>query len=123
MNALPEPDLSLFDTGTNDVERCGVIVRRTDGSTYVIEVPNRSETPKHHFVVSTKDVKAVIVPEGDVIVGIVHTHPFRAMRIASDHDIDSIPDGLIGMVYHPSTRSVVWYDSTGTIEQRLRKRR
>lgn len=123
MNELPEPDLSLFDTGTNELERCGVIVRREDGSTYVIEVPNRSNTPHHHFIVSTKDVKALTAPPSDVIVGIVHTHPFRAMRIASDHDIDSIPDGLIGMVYHPSTRSIVWYDSTGIIEQRLRKRR
>jgi len=120
---LPDPDLSLFDNRPNDVEWCGVIVQRVDNSNYVVEVPNRAEDQTRHFLISTKDVKELSIGDGELVVGIVHTHPFRSIKTPSDHDIDSIPDGLVGMVYHPSTRSVVWYDSNGTIQQRLRKRR
>lgn len=120
---LPDPDLTLFDNRPNNVEWCGVIVRRPDESTYIIEMPNRAPDQTRHFIIATKDVKKLVAPDGDLIIGVVHTHPFRSIKVPSQHDIDSIPEGLIGMVYHPSTSSVVWYDSTGIIEQRLRKRR
>jgi proteasome lid subunit RPN8/RPN11 len=114
------PDLSIFDSKSNEFERCGVIFKRTDKSLYIVELPNHSATPKNHFIISKKDVSKLKVL--DKLVGIVHTHPFRAMRIASQHDIDSIPEGLVGMVYHPSTGSTVWYDRTGVIHEELRKR-
>lgn len=120
---IPTPDLSIFDEGSNDVERCGVIVRRPDGSSYVVELPNRSDNPKSHFVASKTDARNLILPKEDLIIGVVHTHPFRAVRTASQHDIDSIPEGLIGMVYHPSSGSTVWYSRTGIVHEQLKRRR
>lgn len=116
-----KPDLSVFDVGPNDVERCGVILKRLDGSVYVSELPNRSNAPKYHFTLSKTDVADL--ETNDVVIGVVHTHPFRSMRIASQHDIDSIREGLIGMVYHPSSGSIVWYDHTGTVKEQLKRRR
>lgn len=118
---LPDPDLSLFDEGPNDEERCGLIFQRDDGIYWVHEVPNRAERPKRFFRINKSDLQHIDTE--DVCVGVVHTHPFRAMRMASQKDVDSIPDGLVGMVYHPSTKSIVWYDSDGVIEDNLRKRR
>ena len=118
---LPNPDFSLFDDGPNDAERCGLIFQRTDGTYWVHEVPNRHEKPLRAFRIHKSDLEELEID--DLFIAVVHTHPFRAMRSASQRDIDSIPDGLLGMVYHPSTKSVTWYDSGGVIDYNLRRRR
>jgi proteasome lid subunit RPN8/RPN11 len=120
---IPTPDVSIFDNGLNNLERCGVIVQKSDDSTYVVELPNRSNKPKLHFTMLKEDVRVLVLPEGDIIIGVIHTHPYRSVRTASQHDIDSIPKGLVGMVYHPSTGSTTWYDHTGVLQHNLRKRR
>lgn len=120
---IPNPDLSIFDEGANNEERCGVIIMRPDCTTYVMEVPNRSDDPRRHFIINRSDVEVLDWPSSHKMVGVIHTHPFRGMRAASQHDIDSIPEGLVGMVYHPSSGSIVWYDRSGVILEKLKRRR
>jgi proteasome lid subunit RPN8/RPN11 len=120
---IPLPDTSLFDDGPNNVERCGLILVRPDCTAYIIEVPNRSETPNKNFVIMKSDLNSIKVPESHRAVGIIHTHPYRYPRLPSPYDISSLRDGLIGMVYHPSTGSTTWYDRTGVLQHNLRKRR
>lgn len=115
-------DVSAFDTGPDTEERCGLILQRNDGSWHVIEMPNRSDTPRDQFIIDTDDADCIPSTQG-FIVGVVHTHPFRTPRYASQFDVDSIPVGWIGLVYHPSTGSKVWYDSTGVLYEDLRKRK
>ena len=118
---LPEPNLTMFDTGTNRLERCGVII--ADGGVHrIIELPNRSPEPNLHFVVWNKDIHRHLEPDA-VIVGIVHTHPFRSSPLPSSRDIASIPRGMVGMVYHPSTTSVAWYDWEGIIKHNHKRKR
>lgn len=115
-------DMSVFDDGVNDVERCGLILMRGDGSRHIYELPNRHSQPQDHFIIDTEDTDAIPDDHG-VIVGVAHTHPRHASRYASQHDVDSIPEGWIGLVYHPSTGSKVWYDSTGVLFEDLRRKR
>lgn len=119
----PLPDLSMFDEGDNTEERCGVIVRDPSGKHWVVEVPNRADDKARRFKVLKSDVSNVSLEQGQEVIGVIHTHPFRSMRVPSDHDIDSIPHGLLGMVYHPSTGSIFWYDRNGILEHRLKRRR
>lgn len=121
---LPHPDTSLFDTGTNKYERCGVIVLEDDGTHSIVELPNRSPVKTKHFVVWNMDIHKLVPPDAE-IVGVIHTHPFRSSPLPSSDDVAAIPGELIGMVYHPSTTSVSWYDRNGIIEhhQRTKKRR
>jgi proteasome lid subunit RPN8/RPN11 len=119
---LYEVDLSAFDSGTNTEERCGVVLQSADGDYNVFELENRSPNPKNRFVISKADAAQIDKRHG-VIVGVVHTHPFRSMRTASQHDINSIPAGLFGIVYHPSTGSKVWYDHNGVTHEDLKRRR
>lgn len=119
---LPDPDCSIFDSGPNDVERCGLILERDDGSTYVHEVPNRSYNPRRSFVIWVSDTHRV--PRGsNRIVGIIHTHPYRGVRAASQFDLDSIPKGLVGIVYHPSSGSKVWYRRNEVLHEHMTRRR
>lgn len=117
-----EVDLSVFDGGPNLEERCGVILQGADGAYKVFELENRSPSPKNRFIISKSDAETIDKRHG-VIVGVVHTHPYRGMRTASPHDINSIPAGLFGIVYHPSTGSKVWYDHNGVTYEDLKRRR
>lgn len=120
---LPAVDVSAFDFGPNVHERCGVIIDNGADGYELVELPNRSDLTTHHFIIWNADIKAAL-PEMTQIVGVVHTHPFRSSSLPSTDDIDSIPSGLIGMVYHPSTTSITWYDENGIIKHiKKRKRR
>jgi proteasome lid subunit RPN8/RPN11 len=120
--SMPEPDLSSFDDPTNEVERCGVIVFGSDGGYEVVELPNRSPRPDLHFVVWNRDIHTLLSPD-DEIVGVFHTHLSDSPAHPSEADIRSIPGALIGMVYHPATKSVVWYDHKGIIETKRKRKR
>lgn len=113
-------DVSVFDTGPNNVERCGLILQ-SNRVMHVHELPNRHPHPRDGFIIDTKDADLIPSAEGEV-VGVVHTHPHQTNRFASQHDVDSIPDGWVGLVYHPHTGSKVWYDRTGIIYEDLRRR-
>lgn len=119
----PTPDLTVFDDGLNDEERCGVIVHRGDSTHYVIELPNRSDEPHKTYRLAYADMKELVLPEGHSVIGFVHTHPRGVPRLPSPHDIQSLPTGVIGMVYHPSTGSTTWYDRDGIIDTQLKRRR
>lgn len=120
---IPNPDLSIFDEGLNDKERCGLIIMRSDCTTYVVEVPNRSDDPSRYFTMVKRDVDGIDIHPSERIVGVVHTHPFGFPRKPSPHDLASIREGWIGMVYHPSTGSTVWYDHNGIVQEQLKRRR
>ena len=113
----PLPDLSIFDDGLNSEERCGVIVKTKD--TYkIIEVPNRHPEPNKHFIIHNSDVKDAA--KDLEVIGIVHTHPKKQHKTPSYSDINSIPDNLIGIVYHPSSKTIHWYNKTGVLESEIR---
>lgn len=113
---LQTPDLSAFD-GDSHFERCGVIVLRPDETTYVIEVPNRSDTPTDTFAIDVADVRAIRNPDPTHrLVGFMHTHPGHDAPHPSQTDIESIPDGFFGLVYHPVSGSIIWYTRNGVID-------
>ena len=114
-------DVSVFDDGPDDVERCGLILQGPDRTWHVHELPNRHPDPHNHFAIDTDDADPIPASEG-FIVGAVHTHPRDAEPFASQHDVDSIPEGWIGLVYHPATGSKVWYDSTGVQHEDFRRK-
>ena len=116
---LPDPDLTLFDDGLNIEERCGAIFQDLNGGYKVIEVPNRHAEPKKHFAINTSDVKAVTVDD-EKLVGILHTHPAHQYKKPSYSDVSSIPDSLIGIVYHPSSRTIHWYNNQGVLHTEIR---
>ncbi len=120
LRKYPLPDLSIFDDGLNTEERCGVIVKSSDGYS-VIEVPNRHAEPDKHFVIQTGDVKEATSNVDGEVIGIVHTHPKKQHKNPSYSDVTSIPDDLIGIVYHPSSKTIHWYNKTGVLESEIRK--
>lgn len=120
---IPNPDVSVFDQGPNTEERCGLILKRTDNSFYIMELPNRAVDSKRYYAIVKSDMDSADIPDSDSVVGFIHTHPFRFPRRPSGHDIDAIPDGMIGMVYHPSSGSTVWYDRNGIVQEQLKRRR
>jgi proteasome lid subunit RPN8/RPN11 len=116
---LPYPDLTLFDDGLNTEERCGAIFENLNGELKVIEVPNRHEEPKKHFKIHTSDVNAITI-EDEKLIGIVHTHPAHQYKKPSYSDVASIPEGLFGIVYHPSSKTVYWYNNQGVLNTEIR---
>ncbi len=104
-------DFSVFDGGVDGPERCGVIFEDDSDTYYVVEVPNRSTDPHDNFVILENDVPDLPHP----VVGVVHTHPSFDSPFPSKNDFAQIPQGLIGIVYQPSTQSVVWYTRDGTV--------
>ena len=110
------PDLSIFD-GDSHYERCGIIVLRPDETTYVIEVPNRYETPADTFAIDVADIRAIpMQDQTHRLMGFVHTHPSHDAPHPSQADIESIPDGYVGLVYHPVSGSIIWYTRNGVID-------
>jgi proteasome lid subunit RPN8/RPN11 len=120
---IPNPDLSIFDEGLNNEERCAIVFVRADCTTYIVEVPNRAEDKKRYFAIVKSDIDSIDSNQSDTMIGVVHTHPYRFPRRPSMHDIASIREGLIGMVYHPSSGSIVWYDRKGIVQEQLKRRR
>ena len=120
LRKYPLPDLSIFDDGLNSEERCGVIYKQKDIYS-IIEVPNRHEEPSKHFMIHTSDVKEAMADVDGEVIGIIHTHPKKQHKTPSYSDIVSIPDDLIGIVYHPSSKTIHWYNKTGVLESEIRK--
>ena len=120
LHNLPYPDLTLFDDGLNIEERCAAIFEDSSGEYKVIEVPNRHEEPTKHFKIHTNDVKEVTV-DGEKLIGIVHTHPAHQYKKPSYSDVASIPEGLFGIVYHPSSKTIHWYNNQGVLHTEIRK--
>lgn len=113
---FPTPDLSDFDTD-HDMERCGVIFECLDGTWVIVEVPNRASDPWNDFQIDNADVHQIpLSPEEYRIVGIMHTHPNTTQKQPTPTDLAGVPDGMIGMVYHPSSGSIIWYTRAGTID-------
>lgn len=104
-------DLSVFDDGDDEAERCGVVFEDDNKRFYVVEVPNRAGNTHDDFVIWESDVPDLPHP----VVGVVHTHPSYDSPFPSHNDFVHIPPSIVGIVYQPATKSVVWYTNGGNV--------
>lgn len=112
-------DFGIFDSGENDRERCGVIIRK-DERIYLIEVANSHEDAEHFARISNQSADdAVKITGGGTIIGLVHTHIDPKLDGPSDFDIAALPGELTGIIYIPATKDVHWYDRYGIFEPLL----
>lgn len=109
-------DLSMFDCDVDGPERCGVIFEDDNGAYYVVEVPNRATDTHDNFTIVEEDLPELPHP----VVGIVHTHPSFDYPFPSKTDLVQLPLGLLGIVYQPVTKSVVWYSSDGKVSGQIK---
>lgn len=121
---LPYPQLDVFDTDAR-VERCAILLGkhyvpyepdipgRWEIST-IAEVPNRSSDPQHGFAIHLRDMREVQHRYGGDVLGCLHTHYVRP-SYPSMADLRSIPRHWLGVVYHPHSRTVTFYNYNGFI--------
>lgn len=104
------------------MERCGVIFERSDGQWFIVEVPNRARDPWNDFQINIPDVREIqLAPDEYRIVGVAHTHPNTTRKEPTPSDIEGIPKGLVGLVYHPASGSIIWYTCAGILDEQLKK--
>ncbi len=115
-------DLSDYEEVVSDVERCGVILVNNKGYVRIVGVPNRHKDSQINFQIDNNDVNTVLEMTREKLIGIFHTHPDPdiEMAVPSLNDINNIPEGICGMVYHPFSKIIHWYDSTGILGKTTR---
>lgn len=116
--------LEEFDPDT-DEEQCGVLIGKEDEHgvrhvNYVVKIPNRAQIPTDHFAISLCDFNEVAeehVKDGNVICGFLHTHPGDSKPYPSADDLFGLLrfGDMIGVVYHPKTKNLTWFNSIGVI--------
>jgi len=117
---LSNINLHPFD-GESKEERCGIIVRSKEGAYEAREVLNMADNPRIHFRMLQRDVD--VAQRTDELVGFVHTHPHGVGRGLSYADVSQLPDGLVGLVYHPVSGSRIIYNNRGPIFSDIKKNR
>lgn len=118
---LPYPDLSDFDGGDDLIERCGLLLSDNKGLITAVSVPNRHKDTRNHFQINNDDVNNIVNATRKAVIGILHTHPQHTTAKPTQSDIYEIPVGFIGMVYHPSSKTITWYDSIRILKSTIRK--
>lgn len=113
MHDLDNDTISALVAAINDEhedEQCAVIVR--SGNTHSIHfVPNQHSDKKNHFRIIRKDVDPLL-KDGGTLVAVIHTHTRAGQAEPSYDDVKSLPDGLLGIVVHPRSKSWTAFDNT-----------
>ena len=97
-------------------ERCGLIYYDANHKHCLAELENRHEDPENHFRLMTDDVMDFLFhnPKAE-IVGIYHTHILEGTEEPSKKDLETLPVTLFGIIYHPLSKTITWYDLHGII--------
>lgn len=111
----PKEDLAVFQD--TRAEQCGVLFGKRTPKTYTVEalaaVKNHSDDPYSHFEIKTGDVRRVMkrlgYTEADII-GSIHTHPRGSKADPSAIDVEDLPEGMLGVVYHVTSRTLSYYN-------------
>ena len=69
-------------------------------------VPNRHATPEKDFAVFGRDINPLL-EQGYTFIGVIHSHLPDYPPWPTEEDLDGLPSGLIGGVYHTGT--IHWY--------------
>jgi proteasome lid subunit RPN8/RPN11 len=103
----------------DEYERCGLLVGIpwAQSITVMREVTNVHQDPATNFRVLMTDVlrvQALVAPTRSVL-GVIHTHPGRDRDgwRPSASDLLKADYGKVHVVYHPYTRRLTMYQSTG----------
>lgn len=104
------------------IERCACLLGERVRGGWMIdaiaEVPNRHPVPQMHYRIMSKDpVELLGMRRSKRVIGVLHTHPLLEFPEPSDHDIDLIPKDFLGMVYHPPTGLVTFFNNQGLWQQ------
>lgn len=89
---------------------CLLVGWKYRGSIHVsrfVNVPNTAKDKTIRFEVRKSDVK---LEEGELIVGVVHSHGLRGSDKASKTDLKGLPEGWIGVVFAPKNQIITFYD-------------
>lgn len=111
------PSLFARYTTEDKEEKCGLIYYDENHKHCLAELKNSHENSLAHFRINNNDVMDFLLhnPKA-IIVGIYHTHNLEDTEEPSNEDMDKLPQTLFGIVYHPLTMTITWYDSHGIIK-------
>lgn len=111
--------LDQFDT-TATVEQCGLLFGRRDRGHYVIEtvvpVENSAPSPERAFAIKRSHAKEVVLKQRGSLLGVLHTH-WEGATYPSNADVNSIPLGWLGVVFHTKKRIITYYNRHGYISE------
>jgi proteasome lid subunit RPN8/RPN11 len=118
--------LDQFDGYDGIPERCALLLGsfREEDDTYVIdavvEVKNSHREPLRHFTIKKKDAQAALEALDSTdssIIGHLHTHPKGTNADPSYEDCINMPDNMVGVIYHPHSRTITYYNRQGFISK------
>lgn len=96
-------------------ERVAFLVGRSNPPITTIDVILPSVNSHHKsyafFGILSDDYESVKakVPDGMQIVGVLHTHLRPDEDRPSQEDLDGLPEGWLGAIYHLPSRRLLWY--------------
>lgn len=103
-------------SGDESFERCAVLIGRRSDSTFyvmdVLEVPNTSDNTRLTFSMKAGDVRSAVTEAGyeqSDIIGCLHVHTRGAKADPSWDDVDELPPGTLGVIYHQTSGRVTFY--------------
>lgn len=105
MERLSFIDFSAIFVGKQSRERCGVI----DASGELVEWPNQHPEPRYNFTLPIAWLRTALDDPTVGVWAIWHTHPRFADRLPTPTDLQSIPEGLLGVVMHVGTKVLTLY--------------
>lgn len=104
-------------------EVCALVIGKKRGDTFtvtdVLNVANRHKDGENHFEVGKKAALNVLQRRGYTekdLIGSLHTHT-RGGADPSYDDCYFIPDGMLGIVVHPSSQTITYYNRQGFISK------
>lgn len=118
INFKPKHELVVFDDPDVQHECCAVLYGKKTKNTITVEafavVKNSADDTRNDFAMKRGDVSRVTKRRGykeSDIIGSIHTHPPGSKADPSWSDVDDCPPGMIGVVYHVSTRTLSYYNN------------
>ena len=124
---IPNIDFSRFDDPSKQRrEQCGIIMQsdppgkpRYD----LVRVQNTHPRPRTNWIIRQRHLDDVAIFSGWHVFAYVHTHTAVRGHMPTKHDIESLPPGILGVVYHPIRGSAVWYTHKGVLRRGYRQTR
>lgn len=101
--------VAIFEHADNKNEECAVVFEN-NGKHRAVSVPNRHPNPGNEFRIRKSDT-ASAKKDGETLVAVMHTHTAPGNQEPSYEDVKQQPDGLLGIVYHPRSKSWTLYDN------------
>lgn len=105
------------------IERVAALIGKRVGDDYVVldvlPARNEDQDPENKFFVSNQQLDRLILraqKKGYLLLGIAHSHPAHHPELPSLADMHHCRHA-VNAVYHPSTRSLTWFNNQGELNR------